>query len=486
MNTLWLKKIRLMLQSKSYIKSIRDYINSMSQEDPQNPYYEKNKQLIFEKIIALIDLFQEFLLPDGPLPELPDYEKFPPEEVNLSLRELLVLFRQTLSQLQRTPPKVQQNALEILYSYFLELQGLYDLIFISTLGSRSSMTPLSLSDIEDHQNRYLHLAQDIEDDALIQEYQSIGYKSLMNVSISHHLYVVFFDLLPRLFLTAIKEFVQRKPRCRRILDSDTVSSVDELRSLLQKHPLTETAKLSVALHRHTMRVCDLLFTKIALRWGRPLFESLVLSIWIQTVKDHIVPENRGPNWQTDHLNVEQEVIDRERGPGKIKMSSAFFMQPRIKFQLERFLIFKIRTMTVGDVVRTTELGNWMRQNSPDEFLQFFNIALGDMGGLGIRTMPAHEITEDKDTQWLYGALMSFIPGGMTSPGSIAMRRTNYGLTKAEQLLREILFYDPRFRRSSSFFSDITIMLKSILVLNKGRVGKALEQTESFEGKRRGF
>jgi hypothetical protein len=67
-----------------------------------------------------------------------------------------------------------------------------------------------------------------------------------------------------------------------------------------------------------------------------------------------------------------------------------------------------------------------------------------------------------------------------------MRKTNYGLTKAQQLFHEIKFYDPRFKGSSGFIADIKTMLKSIAVLKKGRVGKALEETESFEGKRRGF
>ncbi len=82
--------------------------------------------------------------------------------------------------------------------------------------------------------------------------------------------------------------------------------------------------------------------------------------------------------------------------------------------------------------------------------------------------------------------MSFVPGGMTSPGSIVMRNTNYGLTKAQQLLHVILFYDPRFKGSSSFFTDIKVMLGSFKVMSKGRVGKALENTESFGGKTRGF
>ena len=478
------KKIRLFLTIKSYTKSIHDYVHAMIGENEQSPYYEENKRLILEKILCVIDLLQEFLHPGSPPPDLVDYEKFSPEEVDLSLSELLVMFRQTILKLQQTPPKVQENALEILYSYFIEHQGLYDLIFV-TNESRPSTLPLSPTAVADHQKRYLQLDDHIENDPLIQEYRTIPYKFLMKVSIGHHLHVIFFDLLPRFFGKALKEIFQRTPRCRRILDPKSIQSVEELQSVLKEHPLTESTKVYVAIHRHSMRICDIIFTKLALKFGRPLFELLVLAIWGQTIKDHIVPEEHRPNWQVEHLELEQNAPVKNPGVERIKMSSAFFMQPRITFRLERFLIFKIRTMTVGDVVRTTELGNWMRKNSPDELLQFFNVAMGDIGGLGIRTMPEHEILEDEDTQWLAGALMSFIPGGMTSPGSISMRKTNYGLTKAEQLQQEILFYDPRFKGSTGFLADLRIFAGSLGVMNQGRIGQALKATESFKGTNRG-
>jgi hypothetical protein len=35
-------------------------------------------------------------------------------------------------------------------------------------------------------------------------------------------------------------------------------------------------------------------------------------------------------------------------------------------------------------------------------------------------------------------------------------------------------------------TDINIIMRSIAVLNQGRVGEALKKTESFEGKSRGF
>ncbi len=483
---LWLKRLRLFFRIKSFTKSIRDYINSMSREDHRSQHYEENKRKIIEKIIELADVCQEFLSQDKPPPELENYEEFSPEDVDLSLSELLVLFRRTLVQLQETPPKVQENAIGILYSYFIELQGLYDLIFVSKYASDPSIVPLSPSSIEDHHTRYFQLPEEIAHDPLIQEYRSIQFKDLMNVSGSYHLHVVFFDLLPHFIFAAGKEFLQRKSRCRGILSPEAVDSLETFRAVLTEHPLTETAKLQVALHRHIMRLVDILGNRIILRLGRPIFELLVLATWCQTIKDHIVPGIHKPDWRVEHLDVEREVIGKNGGPGKIKMSSAFFMQPRVKFRLEKFLIFKNRTMTVGDVVRVHELGNWMRQNSPDEFLQFFNVALGDMGGLGVRTMPEHEIRETKETLWLYGALTSFVPGGMTSPGSIIMRKTNYGLTKAEQLLQEIRFYDPRFKGSSSLFTDLAMMFGSVKVLNRGRVGKALEQTESFEGKKRGY
>jgi hypothetical protein len=82
--------------------------------------------------------------------------------------------------------------------------------------------------------------------------------------------------------------------------------------------------------------------------------------------------------------------------------------------------------------------------------------------------------------------MSFVPGGMTSPGTIAMREANYGLTKTQQLLHEICFYDPRFKGSSSLIHDVKILLNSFRVLHKGRSGKTLEKTESFEGRHRGY
>lgn len=549
----WLKKLRLAKRIMSQTKSIRTTLLSAISHTP-SPTEVSDFQELFHKVFSLLDTLQEFLSPDGTIPEVADYEEYSPEEVDLSLAQLLVVFRRTLQQLQKTPFSTQHNALEILHSYFIELQGLYDLVFVRKYVTNTHELPISLSALEEYHKRYFRcfrvteqafsklqqdglpedilrkieplknqdilseekLLSDVETllgkklseqykflilkhtqvlrhmtpDPIIREYKDIKYRDLMNVSTFYHLRVVVGHLFPRFVITGIKELLQREPRSRRIQDPEAIDTFEKLHTFLAQHPLTETAKYSVALHRHIMRIIDIMVTRIILQWGRPIFELLILATWLQTVKDHIVPGVHRPRWQATHLDLsqdkEQEILDSNGATGKIRMSSAFFMQPRVKFGLERFLIFKFRTMTVGDIVRPTELGNWMRQNSPDEFLQFFNIVLGDLGGLGIRTMPEHEITETEETLWLYSALMTFVPGGMSSPGSVVMREENYGLSKAEQLFHDIRYYDPRFKGSSGLLTDIKTVLQSIYVLKRGRVGDALKSTESFEGKKRGF
>ncbi len=548
-----LRRIRLTRQITKQTKQLRELLHiALEQTGGQHTHSHQN---LFPHIFRLLDLLQQFLSPDGKVPEVSDYEEQPPAQVNLLLSQLLVVFRKTLTTLhEEAPPDIQHDALEILHTYFIELQGLYDLVFVRRFMDESSELPLSLSALEDHHKRYFRcfkfteqalvklqqdglpdavlrqlralernramteeqllkalaetfgpthseqyqflimkhtqVLQQITDAPLIREYHSIKFFDLMNVSALHHIRTAFFQLLPKLIVSLLKETIQRKPRCQRIKEPDDITTMAELQQFFQQHPLTETAKTGIAFHRHVMRITDILGTRIVLKWGRPIFELLILGTWLQTVKDHIVPGTHRPSWQAEHLelsqDVTQDVVDSDSGPGTIRLSSAFFMQPRVKFGLERFLIFKLRSMTVGDIVRETEFGNWMRKNSPDEFLQFFNIALGDMGALGIRTMPEHEIIEDEDTLWLYSALMTFIPGGATSPGSNEMRKRNYSLTKKQQLFHELRFYDPRFKRSSSLINDILALLGSMSVMNKGRVGKALQDTESFDGKKRGF
>jgi hypothetical protein len=548
-----LRKVRLIRQISIQTKQIRELLHTtLEQADVPHTHFHQN---LFPPMFRLLDLFQQFLSPDGKVPEVSNYEEQPPDQVDLSLPQLLVVFRRTLQTLQQQPSEtLQHSALEILHSYFIELQGLYDLVFVRRFVNETPELPFSLSALEDEHKRYFRcfqlteqalsklkqdglsddalrklrtlqldqsmteeqlskalvdtfgqtqseqyqflimkhaqVLQHITSDPLIREYQSIPFSDLMSVSAFHHIRIVLLRLLPKLIVTAFKETIQGKPRCQGIKNPDAITTVDALRQFFQQHPLTETAKFGIAFHRHLMRVADLVCTRMILKWGRPVFELLILGTWLQTVKDHIIPGTHRPSWQAEHLDLSQdatqEVVDPDARTGSVRLSSAFFMQPRVKFGLERFLIFKLRTMTVGDIVRVTEFGNWMRKNSPDEFLQFFNIALGDMGGLGIRTMPEHEIIEDEHTLLLYSALMTFIPGGATSPGSNEMRKHNYSLTKKQQLFHELRFYDPRFKRSSNFINDVRAALGSVLVMDKGRVGKALQETESFDGKKRGF
>jgi hypothetical protein len=470
----WLKIVRFVHRISPQLKGIRVQISAMTRGKSSRQDLEASNRQLLVKIMEVLDTLQEFFFAASPATACVAQAEPSSGESDLSLAELLVLFRKSLIHLQDTSPTVQQTALNILDSYFVEVQGLYDLIFVSQDHSMRTESP-GLA----REDRCLAIPQDIADDPIIREYKSIRYNDLMNISVIHHLVVILKDLLPQVIWTTIKEIFHGKRNGARILDPEIADTFDKFREVLLRHPFTERMKLSVALHRHTMRICDIVFTRMVLRWARPLFELLVLATWIQTVKDHII----SGSYQIQYDEI-REVTDKNGNSGKIRLSSALFMQARIKFCLERFLIFKLRTMTAGGIVRTTEFGNWVRKNSLDEFLQFFNIALGDMGGVGIRAMPEHEIIVTQDTLWLYSALMSFIPCGLISEGIIEMRKADYRLTKADQLLHEIRYYDPRFKGSSCLLADLKIIFKSLSVLSHGRVGKALADTESFNGRER--
>lgn len=557
MKTAWFRKFRLIKQITSQIKTIRDTLSATILDEPYSSP-EGNSHEFFQHIFNLLDTLQQFFSPNGKPPDVVDYDDRSPNEVNLTPAQLIVVFRRTIEQLQHTSPTVQHAAQEILHFYFIELQGLYDLVSVRRVVSARAELPFSLAALEEYHKQYFRcfkvtdqacvklqkegvpeeivhklaplknqgvmteegffrklvscigdkrladqyqfpifkhtqVLQHLTSDPLIREYKSIPYDDLMHVSILHHLRALL-KLYPLFIVKTIADVVQRQPRCRRIQSADVIETCDQLRAFLSQHPLSPSVKIQVALHRHLMRIFELAGARLILHWGKPMFELIILSTWLQTVKDHILPGHDNPNWQAAYLNLaenkEQLVADIEGDTGKIRMSSALFMQPRVKFGLERFLIFKLRTMTVTISERVpprpTELGNWMRLSSTDEFFQFFNIALGDIGGLGIRTMPEHEIVETDDTLWLYSALMSFVPGGVTSPGSIVMRNKDYRLSKADQLMHEIRYYDPRFKGSSGLLMDIKKVLGSLSVLNKGRVGMTLLSTESFGDKKRGY
>ncbi len=110
----WIKKLRLALRLRSQIQNIRKSIFSIGRDEHHRQDNGQNIHTLFTHVIQVFDTLQEFLSSETLPPELSDYEDFPPEEVELSLAQLLVLFRQTLLQLQEMSPNVQLDAFEIL------------------------------------------------------------------------------------------------------------------------------------------------------------------------------------------------------------------------------------------------------------------------------------------------------------------------------------------------------------------------------------
>ncbi|MBD3309292.1 hypothetical protein GF339_23025, partial [candidate division KSB3 bacterium] len=176
----WLKKLQGGWKIKAQMKRLHDYIYAMSNEPLDRPYYEENRQKIFQTIECLILQLQDILTlqQQPPAPQQDDDNAAPPERENFRLADLLTMFHRTIENLQRTSPQIQQDAIDILYSYFIELQGLYDLLLVSTYQQDSSNIPLFPASSEEQTNRSFRLPADIENDSLIQEYHSIPYTDL--------------------------------------------------------------------------------------------------------------------------------------------------------------------------------------------------------------------------------------------------------------------------------------------------------------------
>ncbi|ANW97214.1 hypothetical protein AXE80_13345 [Wenyingzhuangia fucanilytica] len=151
----------------------------------------------------------------------------------------------------------------------------------------------------------------------------------------------------------------------------------------------------------------------------------------------------------------------------------FFFQQRVGKQGKLFNIFKLRTMkgyppvndpllSAEETVRITKMGKFLRKYRIDEFPQFINVLIGDMSIVGPR--PERQQFLDNIIKEIpnYADLQCLKPG-ITSLGQI---RFGYADTFAQMKIRAR--YDLVYLDNLSLWTDIKIILYTIVVVIKGK------------------
>ena len=109
----------------------------------------------------------------------------------------------------------------------------------------------------------------------------------------------------------------------------------------------------------------------------------------------------------------------------------------------------------GNDPRVTKIGKFLRNTSIDELPQLFNVLKGDMSIVGNRPLPLYEAELLTKDQW---AKRFLAPAGITGLWQVTKRG------KAEMSEEERMELDIAYADKSSFWFDMTIILKTIPAL----------------------
>ena len=151
----------------------------------------------------------------------------------------------------------------------------------------------------------------------------------------------------------------------------------------------------------------------------------------------------------------------------------FFYQKRVGQKGKLFNIYKFRSMkgfapvndpllSIEETVRITKLGKILRKYRIDEFPQFINVLIGDMSIVGPRPERQQFLDNMIKEIPIYADLQCLRPG-ITSLGQI---RFGYADTFAQMKIRAR--YDLVYLDNLSLWTDIKIILLTILVVIKGK------------------
>ena len=164
------------------------------------------------------------------------------------------------------------------------------------------------------------------------------------------------------------------------------------------------------------------------------------------------------------------VLVKLSSPGPI-----LFKQNRIGKKGRLFKIIKFRTMLINSEKngpqlsssndpRITNIGRFMRKSRLDEFLQFYNVLIGDMSIVGPRPERQFFINQiiEREPQFLE---LTKVRPGITSWGQV-----KYGYAENVDQMLDRMKYDLLYLKNRSISLDFKIMLYTVIIIFKG-VGK---------------
>lgn len=159
--------------------------------------------------------------------------------------------------------------------------------------------------------------------------------------------------------------------------------------------------------------------------------------------------------------------------------TVMFRQERVTRYGRRFRIFKFRTMipnaeqvgtqvTVGNDMRVTRAGRFLRKCRLDEFPQLINVLRGEMSFVGTRPEVVRYV--NRYSPEMYATLL--LPAGITSEASIRFKDEEKLLSGAEntdnvyveQVLPEKMKYNLEAIRNFSFFGEISVMFRTVFTV----------------------
>jgi exopolysaccharide biosynthesis polyprenyl glycosylphosphotransferase len=151
----------------------------------------------------------------------------------------------------------------------------------------------------------------------------------------------------------------------------------------------------------------------------------------------------------------------------------FYKQERVGLHENPFYIYKFRSMRVNaekagpqlakdNDPRITKWGKFIRKTRLDELPQFWNVLKGDMSVVGPRPERAHFIEQIVSKAPNYKKLLTIKPG-ITSIGQV-----NFGYAQTIDEMCERMLLDLQYLHGINFFSDISIIFKTVKVMFQGK------------------